>query len=309
MGNWQPCPTAQQYDAYTHIVIAFAVSYTWAPEKNNCDINCQISEPPVCNNQPNPTLIQDLQAAGKKIILSFGGAGMGGSWAGDVNDCWEYCYGKETQVVDQLVTIVNIMGLDGVDIDYEYFYEDGQNGSGFSKGAQAQQFLTDVTVGLKSNLPAGSVVTHAPMDSDAVPGKAYYNVLVNVASSLDFLMPQYYNGVTRPVTDGVDGTGVGTQSALQHYTTLTNNMFGGDPKKIVFGFCINDCRYVALSETNFFAHLRLIIVLTFFVSCKLCVSPKWDRFQHKWRSSSRSHGRARKHLSMQWRSVLLGIHQ
>ena len=242
MGNWQPCPTAQQYEAYTHIVIAFAVSYQNADPKNICDETCQISTTlPVCNNAPNPTLIQELQAAGKKVILSFGGAGMGGSWDG-VNDCWEYCYGKEAEVVNQLVSIVNTMGLDGVDIDYEYYYEDGQNGSNFNKGAEAQQFLTDVTIGLKTNLPVGSIVTHAPMDTDAVPGKAYYDVLVNVASSLDFLMPQYYNGVTRPVSDGVDGTGAGAISALQHFTTLTDNVFGGDPTKVVFGFCINACR-------------------------------------------------------------------
>ena len=45
---------------------------------------------------------------------------MGGSWDGDVNDCWEYCYGKEAKVVSRLVQIVNNMGLDGVDIDFEY---------------------------------------------------------------------------------------------------------------------------------------------------------------------------------------------
>ena len=45
---------------------------------------------------------------------------MGGSWDGDVNDCWEYCYGKEAKVVNRLVQIVNNMGLDGVDFVFEY---------------------------------------------------------------------------------------------------------------------------------------------------------------------------------------------
>lgn len=44
---------------------------------------------------------------------------MGGSWAGDVNDCWLHCFGRETQVVDRLVQIVTQLNLDGVDIDYE----------------------------------------------------------------------------------------------------------------------------------------------------------------------------------------------
>ena len=158
---------------------------------------------------------------------------MGGSWTGDVNDCWEYCYGRETHVVDQLVGIVSDMGLDGVDIDYEYFYEDNQSNSGFSKGWEAQNFLTEVTLGLHENLPSSSIVTHAPMDADLIPGSAYYNLLKNSAYMLDFLMPQFYNGVTRP--------GSNFAGALSQFSQLTNDLFGGDARKIVFGFCISDC--------------------------------------------------------------------
>jgi len=241
LGNWHTCPSIDRVSKYTHIVIAFAVSYTWSPSKNQCSTTCEIDEPPVCNNNANPNLIAEWQKAGKKVILSFGGAGMGGSWDGDNNDCWEYCFGKEDQVVDRLVEIVDGMGLDGVDLDYEYFYEDNQNNSGFTKGKEAQKFLTDVTLGLREKLPNDSEVTHAPMDSDMVPGKAYYDVLVKVGSSLNYLMPQYYNGVTRPVIDGVDGTGSGSVSALSHYTTVIKNVFDGDATRMVFGFCINDC--------------------------------------------------------------------
>jgi hypothetical protein len=189
VGNWLTCPSVDQYDAYTHVVISFAVTYQWqASGQHLCDPTCTIAGvPPVCAGSGSNTFVADLQAAGKKVLLSFGGAGMGGSWDG-LNTCWEDCYGKETSVVNQLVGIVNNMGLDGVDIDYEYYYEDGQNGSGFSLGAEAQHFLTDVTVGLRSSLLTGSIVTHAPIDADVVPGTGYYNVLVNVASSLDFIM-------------------------------------------------------------------------------------------------------------------------
>ena len=71
------------------------------------------------------------------------------------------------------------------------------------------------------------------MDPDVVPGTGYYDVLVEVKEVLDFLMPQYYNGITRP--------GSNFAGALSHYETLTNDMFAGDPTKIVFGFCISDC--------------------------------------------------------------------
>ncbi len=80
VGNWQGCPTDEQIDAYSHIVIAFAVSYTWSPGKNNCDSECQVSSSlPLCGNQARPDLIDKWRGMGKKVIMSFGGAGMGGS--------------------------------------------------------------------------------------------------------------------------------------------------------------------------------------------------------------------------------------
>ena len=232
LGNWQACPTLEETAKYTHIVIAFAVTYTWNPTKNQCSESCTIGSPvPICNNQNNQALVDSWKAAGKQVILSFGGAGMGGSWAGDVNDCWEYCYGKENSVISQLDTIVRAQNFDGVDIDYEYFYD----------STEAQHFLKTVTTGLRSTLPSGSIVTHAPMDPDLNKNTAYYNILKEVSSSLDFVMPQYYNGFTRPAIDGIDGTGSGSVSALSHYNNLVNDMFNGDATKIIFGFCISDC--------------------------------------------------------------------
>ena len=78
LGNWQACPTPDQYAEYTHIVIAFAVSYTWSPSKNNCDSQCNIGSPvPICNNQNRQDLVDLWRSQGKKVIVSFGGAGMG----------------------------------------------------------------------------------------------------------------------------------------------------------------------------------------------------------------------------------------
>ena len=233
LGNWHQCPSDEQIEQYTHIVIAFAVSYTWSADKNICDQTCTISTPLTCANTVRTDLIEKWQGMGKKVILSFGGAGMGGSWAGDNNDCWEYCFGREDDVVNQLTDIVSEMNLDGVDIDYEYFYEDNQNGSDFTKGEEAQTFLREITLGLRDSLPVDSELTHAPMEPDAVPGTGYYSVLQDVAHTLDFLMPQYYNGYVR--------SHINFDGALAHYTVLTDDLFGGDPTKIVYGFCINDC--------------------------------------------------------------------
>ena len=87
VANWQTCPTAEQVDAYSHIVIAFAVTYTYSPGQNTCDTQCNIaSTVPICNNINNQDVVDQWRAAGKKVILSFGGAGMGGSWSGDTNN-------------------------------------------------------------------------------------------------------------------------------------------------------------------------------------------------------------------------------
>ena len=67
----------------TTIVIAFAVSYVWSASKNNCDAQCNIaSTVPICNNSNNQALVDKWRSMGKKVIFSFGGAGMGGSWSG-----------------------------------------------------------------------------------------------------------------------------------------------------------------------------------------------------------------------------------
>jgi len=271
LGNWQACPTAEQLAQYTHVMISFAVSYTWQGENmpNLCSDTCEIATPPICDDAANPgqaaALIGDLKAKGKKVLVSFGGAGMGGSWAGDLNNCWEHCFGRETQVVNRLVDIVNELGADGVDIDYEYFYEDGQNGSPFTKGKEAQKFLTDVTVGLRSALPKAEI-SHAPMDSDLEPHTAYYRLLKDISYTLDFVMPQYYNGVTRPVLDGIDGTGQGSVSALDHYTTIVNEFFGGDATRMVFGFCIKGCAQTS-SNANKDEAAQVMIDLSKSYSC------------------------------------------
>ncbi len=61
-------------------------------------------------------------------------------------------------------------------------------------------------------------------------------------------MLQFYNGVTRPGDDGVDGTGAGSMSAVNVFGNLANDLFAGKPNKVVFGFCISDCGAYNISK-------------------------------------------------------------
>ena len=141
--------------------------------------------------------------------------------------------------------------MDGIDIDYEYCYDiaGGQHGGcnqvdgAYYTDAKAQNFLRDITSKLRTKLDAlgtGYELTHAPMDAD-LDGSVYYDILKERSSDLDFLMPQFYNGITRPVPDGFASSGTGTVSAKSVYDTLVSDMFGGAAEKVVFGFCIDDC--------------------------------------------------------------------
>jgi chitinase len=245
VANWQSCIIdTKQIEQYTHVTIAFAVSYTWTATQNICSETCEIDDPLLCNNAFDASYMDALHAQGKKVLLSFGGAGMGGSWETDLTlGCWQYCFGRETQVVQRLVDIVETYQFDGIDIDYEWYYENDQRGSGFTKGDEAIQFLSQVTLGLRQQLPPDAIVTHAPMDIDLLPGTQYFELIrTTIGPMLDFLMPQYYNGVTRPALDGFfNGTGTDYMKTATHYQTLVQDLFNGDATRILFGFCIREC--------------------------------------------------------------------
>jgi O-succinylbenzoate synthase len=67
LGNWQSCPNPEQLEQYDVVVVAFAVTYTWAEAKNVCSETCVIEDPPICGNGGNPALIQQLHDMGKKV--------------------------------------------------------------------------------------------------------------------------------------------------------------------------------------------------------------------------------------------------
>lgn len=237
VANWQDCPTPAQMANWSHAVVAFAVSYTWTPNGNLCDEACTIGEVSGCNGKSLADLTADLHAAGVKVLLSFGGAGMGGLWegtCGQMTKCWDACLAHTDAVVAALTGIVADNDLDGVDIDYEYCLHD----------APHRDFVADLTTGLRAALdalPGGpKLVTHAPMDSELHAGDPYFDIVSAHADAISFLMPQYYNGGMNPYDPA------GLAAIESHYRALVDGPFGGDASRVVFGHCIEPgCNPVA----------------------------------------------------------------
>lgn len=229
IANWQACPTPEQMAQWSHVIVAFAVTYTWTPNGNVCDEACTIGAVPGCNGKSLAELTADLHAAGVKVLLSFGGAGMGGLWEGNcgqMTKCWDKCLSSVDSLVSTLTGLVADNDLDGIDIDYEYCLHD----------AAHTDFVAGLTTGLRAALdalPGGpKLVTHAPMDHTLDQGDPYFAIVDQHADAIDFLMPQYYNG-------GMSAFDANGLAAIEtHYRALVDGPFGGDASRVVFGHCI-----------------------------------------------------------------------
>jgi len=81
-------------------------------------------------------------------------------------------------------------------------------------------------------MPAGKLLTHAPMNALVDQNATYWNILAK-CNGVDFLNVQYYNNPPDPLTD--------LNSSLIHYQNLVNGLYGGDATKVLVGLCISDC--------------------------------------------------------------------
>lgn len=66
------------------------MTYSWSPSKSICNKDCDINailEPwggvNICGNEVRQDLVDAWRKQGKKVILGFGGSGMGTSWIRD----------------------------------------------------------------------------------------------------------------------------------------------------------------------------------------------------------------------------------
>jgi len=214
--NWKDCPSDAKINRYTHILVAFAVTYTYPAISRNGEIQ----DLPLCNQattlEQTKALLKKWQDSGRKVIISFGGWNQNAFWS-------EVVARGIPDIVQQSKALVEKYGFDGLDIDFEnsVFFDN---------------FLSDYTIALKKAMP-DKEISHVPMDSHLVsPNDNYFKQLVRAKNSLDFLMVQYYNGPIHIVGKSFEKSG-----AQAHYARLVSQVLDGDASRLVFGFCNGDC--------------------------------------------------------------------
>ena len=107
-------------------------------------------------------------------------------------------------------------------------------------------------------LGSGYELTHAPMDTDLVSSSEYYKILQEQNANLNFLMPQFYNGVTRPVTDGVTASSAGRVSAVSMFDDLATDLFPGQPHKVSATMYDMDFECYIVDPTFMFSEVSLL---------------------------------------------------
>ncbi len=159
----------------THVILAFLMPSAADPTKVEPSGNLDSVWPDV----------QGLQAAGKKVMISFGGGTA-------THEAYRQLAADVPGLARQIAGFVAQRGLDGVDIDFE-------DTAGFERGSayDGVAFLVSLTRELAAALPAGkNLISHAPQPPYLSPyfeGGPYLKVLKGAGDDISWINLQYYN--------------------------------------------------------------------------------------------------------------------
>jgi hypothetical protein len=252
------CPTpssaAQQWKMYTHVLVTWLTTATGVEEDGGgagsgggtCTDTCEWQLPSLSSGTAGGAgcdvvnvLVPQWREAGLSVWWGIGGPAMGGS---DLPvdlvrpACWEFCLARADQTVSALAgwATATASKVDGIVLSYQYHYQTGVDG--FLRGAEAVQYLRDVTAGLRSALPPTVSLAHMPLDGDMVVGSEYFTMLVELQQQedrgvLDYVVAQYYHGIHIPSAAN------SLPAIVDHFDTLATFLFGGDASRVLMGLC------------------------------------------------------------------------
>lgn len=166
---------------FTHVIASFLL-----PES---DGSVSASDE-LQNFLSDPSLLSDIQGAGKIVLVSLGGQNVpdGG---------WEALASDTDSAASAIWSFVEENGFDGVDFDFE----DTDAFESPNASYNPVTFLADVSIAVKKAAGDSScIVTHAPQPPYLYPGQytswsdgAYQEIFETAGDSIDWLNIQYYN--------------------------------------------------------------------------------------------------------------------
>lgn len=175
--------------------------------------------------------VAKLKAAGKRVLISFGGGDMGPR-------AWGRIVGREAELAKQIAAFVSQHGLHGVDIDFEI--TEALYAPPHRRGFDGVALLIALTEALAKALPETALISHVPQPPYLDPdwqGGPYLRILKAVGHRIDWISVQYYNnrGYDGPPRTHV--VGVGDEPFATSYINLVEATIGhGWPSsKLVVG--------------------------------------------------------------------------
>jgi chitinase len=100
-----------------NVIFLFAATTLLREETNNvtvtytCSAQCKLGFPDSSEERFTEYAREAVEHARTAVLLTVGGHAM--------NGCWEFCYGKEDKLAQEIADYVSSRGLDGVDFNIE----------------------------------------------------------------------------------------------------------------------------------------------------------------------------------------------
>jgi chitinase len=161
--------------------------------------------------------IKGFQNAGQNALVSVGGSS---GW----DNAWKNYPNNVQGLGNQILTYVKEFGFNGVDIDYE-----DSNAFTIMQTYDGIGLLSELTSYLASQLPPGSIITHAPQTPYWYPGQyraAYQQIWQRVGNLIAWFNNQFYNNTDYDAT---------AQLKIQTYHDIVNITGGPPPQKLLLG--------------------------------------------------------------------------
>lgn len=208
--SWRPNSSQNtiQYDLVTHIIYAFAI-----PKEDG-------TLRPLENAAGAKKLIQDAHANGVKVLLAVGGWSYGEDLLEPVFAAATATSAKRTRLVNEIVSMCDTYGFDGVDIDWEY----PRTGS---TAGQYEQLITALSKKMKER---DKLLTTAVIGGTTTSGTPY-----SLAKAFSDTVLETVDWINVMAYDGDNGSGHSTYDFAVACGNYWHKTRGVPAEKVVLG--------------------------------------------------------------------------